>query len=59
MYVQIVLAIRAVVQIHLQEQARIHFDCPDIRGVELENQGGSSALSHWEQRVLGVSYYSD
>ncbi len=41
-----------------QEQARIHYNCPDIRGVELENQGGSlSALSHWEQRVLGVSYY--
>ncbi|XP_064398674.1 leishmanolysin-like peptidase isoform X2 [Halichondria panicea] len=36
------------------EQARIHYNCPDIRGVELENQGGSlSALSHWEQRVLG------
>ncbi len=52
------LAIRAVVQIHLQEQARIHFDCPDIRGVELENQGGASAFSHWEQRVLGVSYYN-
>ena len=43
----------------LQEQARIHFDCPSIIGVEIENQGGGgTASSHWEQRIIGVSNYT-
>ena len=34
----------------------MHFGCPNLRGVELENQGGSgTAMDHWEQRILGVS----
>ena len=41
-----------------QEQAKIHFGCDDILGVELENQGGSgTALAHWEHRVVGVWLY--
>ena len=43
-----------------QEQARIHFNCSDVRGVELENQGGGgTASSHWEQRVFGVNANSN
>ena len=39
----------------LQREARSFFGCPELQGVELENQGGSgSALSHWEQRILEV-----
>ena len=40
----------------LQREAREHFGCPTLNGVELENQGGvGTALQHWEKRVLGVS----
>jgi leishmanolysin len=45
------------------EAARRHFNCSDLIGVELENQGGSgTAGSHWEARVMlsdlmiGVAY---
>lgn len=42
--------------ISIQEEARIHFGCPTLEGVELENQGGpSTAISHWEKRILGVT----
>ncbi|KAJ9452885.1 Leishmanolysin-like protein [Diplonema papillatum] len=35
-------------------KAREHFNCSDIDGVALENQGGTgTALSHWEKRILG------
>ena len=38
-----------------KEQAKIHFGCEDIIGVELENQGSPTiASSHWEHRVVGV-----
>ena len=34
----------------------MHFGCPTLLGVELENQGGpGTAMDHWEQRILGVS----
>ena len=34
----------------------MHFGCPTLQGVELENQGGpGTAMDHWEQRILGVS----
>lgn len=40
----------------LQAEARSHFDCPTLLGVELEDQGGTgTAGQHWEKRVLGVS----
>ena len=39
----------------LQEQAKIQFGCDEIKGVELENQGGrGTTFVHWEHRVLGV-----
>ena len=50
-------SITFLIQCHvlLQEQAKIHYGCVDIIGVELENQGGpGTVLSHWEHRVVGV-----
>ena len=38
-----------------QEAGRIHFNCSTLKGVQLEDQGGSgTALSHWESRILEV-----
>nr|XP_048725127.1 leishmanolysin-like peptidase isoform X3 [Caretta caretta] len=35
------------------EEARKHFDCPILEGMELENQGGmGTKLNHWEKRLL-------
>ncbi|XP_026563872.1 leishmanolysin-like peptidase isoform X1 [Pseudonaja textilis] len=35
------------------EEARKHFDCPNLEGMELENQGGiGTELNHWEKRLL-------
>jgi len=39
------------------EKARIHFNCENIKGVPLENQGGDgSAGSHWEARYMLGDY---
>lgn len=39
-----------------QEEARKHFNCPILEGMELENQGGmGTELNHWEKRLLEVS----
>ncbi|XP_061923704.1 leishmanolysin-like peptidase isoform X1 [Entelurus aequoreus] len=38
---------------HVVEEARKHFDCPILEGMELENQGGvGTELNHWEKRLL-------
>lgn len=38
-----------------QEEARRHFGCPILEGMELENQGGmGTELNHWEKRLLEV-----
>uniref|UniRef100_A0A3B4C8F7 Leishmanolysin-like peptidase n=1 Tax=Pygocentrus nattereri TaxID=42514 RepID=A0A3B4C8F7_PYGNA len=35
------------------EEARQHFGCPILEGMELENQGGmGTELNHWEKRLL-------
>ena len=35
-------------------EARTHFGCSSLNGVEVENGGGSgTAGSHWEQRIFG------
>uniref|UniRef100_H3AUJ2 Leishmanolysin-like peptidase n=1 Tax=Latimeria chalumnae TaxID=7897 RepID=H3AUJ2_LATCH len=35
------------------EEARRHFSCPLLEGMELENQGGlGTELNHWEKRLL-------
>jgi hypothetical protein len=39
------------------DAARKHFNCPDMKGIELENQGGEGTLgSHWESRVMLTEY---
>jgi len=38
------------------EEVRNHFDCPDLEGAELEDQGEEGTLlTHWEKRVFEVS----
>ena len=34
------------------EVAKKYYNCPDIKGVELENHGGNETISHWEERIL-------
>ncbi|XP_040852626.1 leishmanolysin-like peptidase isoform X2 [Ochotona curzoniae] len=35
------------------DEARRHFNCPGLEGMELENQGGmGTELNHWEKRLL-------
>lgn len=42
-----------------QEEARRHFNCPILEGMELENQGGTGTeLNHWEKRLLEVTALS-
>ena len=37
--------------------AKKYYDCPDLKGVELENQGGNGTEgSHWEARILLGEY---
>lgn len=39
------------------EEARKHFNCSELEGAELEDQGGEgTALTHWEKRILEVSF---
>ena len=39
------------------EKARIHFNCKDIKGIQLEDQGGEgSGGSHWEARYMLGDY---
>ncbi|XP_023192637.1 leishmanolysin-like peptidase isoform X1 [Xiphophorus maculatus] len=41
------------------EEARRHFSCPILEGMELENQGGTGTeLNHWEKRLLEVRTFS-
>lgn len=38
---------------HVVDEARKHFSCPLLEGMELENQGGmGTELNHWEKRLL-------
>lgn len=44
--------------IFCQEEARRHFKCPILEGMELENQGGmGTELNHWEKRLLEVFFF--
>eukprot|EP00794_Sanderia_malayensis_P000625 gene625-1290_t len=37
----------------VKREVRKHFNCEDLEGAELENQGGEgTALTHWEKRVF-------
>lgn len=40
------------------EEARMHFNCSELEGAELEDQGGEgTALTHWEKRILEVRFF--
>jgi len=44
---------KIIVSPKVKEVARNHFACPTLRGVEVENDGGSGSKgSHWERTVL-------
>uniref|UniRef100_A0A3P8ZXL0 Leishmanolysin-like peptidase n=1 Tax=Esox lucius TaxID=8010 RepID=A0A3P8ZXL0_ESOLU len=45
--------VHLVVTPRVVEEARRHFGCPILEGMELENQGGiGTELNHWEKRLL-------
>ncbi|XP_077584144.1 leishmanolysin-like peptidase isoform X2 [Stigmatopora nigra] len=45
--------VHVVVTPRVVEEAREHFKCPILEGMELENQGGrGTELNHWEKRLL-------
>lgn len=40
-----------------QREARRHFNCPTLKGMELENLGGRfTRFYHWKKRLLEVSF---
>ncbi|XP_064083354.1 leishmanolysin-like peptidase [Macrobrachium nipponense] len=45
--------VNMVVTPRVVEEVRNHFNCPDLEGAELEDQGQEgTALTHWEKRVF-------
>ena len=47
-----------IVTPRVQKEVRDHFNCPDLEGAELEDQGeDGTALTHWEKRVFEVSLH--
>lgn len=50
----VVHTVRVIVTPNVVREVRAHFNCSEVVGAELENQGspGSSAV-HWEKRVFG------
>lgn len=42
------LQVALVVSENVQREARSQFNCPELEGAQLEDEGGSgTALSHW------------
>ena len=40
---------------YIQKEVRNHFNCSDLEGAELEDQGeDGTLLTHWEKRVFEV-----
>lgn len=40
-------------------EVRRHFNCNQLEGAELEDQGGEgTALTHWEKRILEVCLFT-
>lgn len=45
--------VHLVVTPAVRREVRAHFNCPDLEGAELEDQGGDgTALTHWEKRLF-------
>ena len=48
--------IEMIVTPRVIKEVRAHFNCDELEGAELEDQGGDgTALTHWEKRVFEVS----
>ncbi|MFH4975951.1 hypothetical protein AB6A40_002660 [Gnathostoma spinigerum] len=46
-------SVHVMVTPQVQKEVRAHFDCDQLEGAELENQGGDgTALTHWEKRLF-------
>lgn len=49
-----------IVTPRVREEVRRHFECDDLEGAELEDQGeDGTALTHWEKRVFEVRIYNE
>ena len=43
---------------YVQREARRHFGCPTLNGLELENLGGpGTQFAHWKKRIIEVSLH--
>ena len=54
-------AIEKVIQVmvtpRVVQEVRKHFNCPQLEGAELEDQGeDGTAITHWEKRVFEVKF---
>ncbi|XP_014219740.1 leishmanolysin-like peptidase isoform X2 [Copidosoma floridanum] len=46
-------SMQMIVTPRVKAEVRAHFNCPDLEGAELEDQGeNGTALTHWEKRVF-------
>lgn len=44
-----------IVTPRVRAEVQAHFNCPELEGAELEDQGeDGTALTHWEKRVFEV-----
>lgn len=51
-------SIQMIVTPRVRAEVQAHFNCPELEGAELEDQGGDgTALTHWEKRVFEVNRY--
>lgn len=48
-------AVEMMVTPNVVKEVRAHFNCSELEGAELEDQGGEgTAITHWEKRILEV-----
>lgn len=51
------LLLRYPFALDFQAEARAHYNCPTMDGMDLENDGGSgTAFVHFEKRITEVNY---
>lgn len=51
-------SMQMIVTPRVREEVRAHFNCPNLEGAELEDQGeDGTALTHWEKRVFEVRFH--
>lgn len=49
--------IQVMVTPRVVQEVRQHFNCPQLEGAELEDQGeDGTAITHWEKRVFEVYF---